>query len=152
GTALRTGFDVQPGPGNEDAGVEYFRVREIGWSGLSVGLALAFLVVACQISTERNPQHNINYFTTPSPGQSTQKIASPASDPIRVLLFFPEVNEVKNQVRGYFEALATATKKLGIEMHDRLTDAEIAGKYKVTKDGVMVFVRGTGDKEKSQTL
>jgi len=34
GLALRTGFDVQPGPGNEDAGVEYFRVREIGWSGL----------------------------------------------------------------------------------------------------------------------
>src|SRR6185369_4693532 len=67
-------------------------------------------------------------------------------------LFFPEVNEVKNQVRGYFEALASTTGKLGIEMHDRLSDAEIAGKYKVTKDGVMVFVRGTGDKEKSQTL
>jgi len=152
GLALRTGFDVQAGPGNEEAGVEYFRVREIGWSGLSVGLALSFLMVTCQVSTERNVQHDVSYFKTSSPGESTRKIVSSASDPLRVLLFFPEVNEVKNQVRGYFEALASTTGKLGIEMHDRLSDAEIAGKYKVTKDGVMVFVRGTGDKEKSQTL
>jgi gliding motility-associatede transport system auxiliary component len=152
GLALRTGFDVQPGPGNEEAGVEYFRVREIGWSGLTVGLALSFLMVTCQVANERNVQRDVSYFKTSSPGDSTRKIVATSSDSLRVLLFFPEVNEVKNQVRGYFEALAAATGKLGIEFHDRLTDADIAGKYKVTKDGVMVFVRGTGDKEKSQTL
>jgi len=152
GLALRTEFDVQSGPGNEEAGVEYFRAREIGWSGLSLGLALSFLMVTCQVANERNVQRDVSYFKTSSPGESTKKIVSSASDGLRVLLFFPEVNEVKNQVRGYFEALASATGKLGIEFHDRLTDAEIASKYKVTKDGVMVFVRGAGDKEKSQTI
>jgi hypothetical protein len=33
-----------------------------------------------------------------------------------------------------------------------LIDAELAGKYKVTKDGMVVLVRGTGDKEKSGTI
>jgi hypothetical protein len=152
GLALRTAFDVQAGPGNEEAGVEYFRVREIGWSGLSVGLALSFLMVTCQVATERNIQSDVSYFKTSSPGDSTQKIISSSSDPIKVLLFFPETNEVKNQVKGYFDALASATGKLGVEVHDRLADAELAGKYKVTKDGTMVFVRGAGDKEKSQIL
>ena len=152
GVALRTGFDVQPGPGNEDAGVEYFRVREIGWSGLSVGLALAFLMVTCQVANDRNVQRDVSYFKTSSPGESTQKIIETSSDPIKVLLFFPDPNAVKDQVKGYFDTLASRTGKLVVEQHDRLADAELAGKYKVTKDGTVVFVRGTGDKEKSQTL
>jgi len=152
GLALRTSFDVQAGPGTEEAGVEYFRVREIGWSGLSVGLALSFLMVTCQVATERNIQRDVSYFKTSSPGESTQKIVKTASDPLKVLLFFPDINQVKDQVKGYFDALASATGKLKVELHDRMTDAELAGKFKVTKDGTMVLVRGTGDKEKSQLL
>ncbi|HEX2686654.1 MAG TPA: Gldg family protein, partial [Kofleriaceae bacterium] len=152
GTALRTGFDIQSGQASEEAGVEYFRVREIGWSGLSVGLALSFLMVTCQVATERNIQRDVSYFKTSSPGDSTQKIIRSSSDPIKVLLFFPDVNEVKNQLKAYFDALASATGKLSVELRDRLTDAELAGKYKVTKDGTIVFVRGTGDKEKSQVM
>ena len=62
-----------------------------------------------------------------------------------MLLFFPEANEVKEQVKDYFEALASATGgKLAIEDHDRFVDAELAGKYKVTKDGVIVIVARHG--------
>lgn len=153
GLALRDGFDVQSGgPAEEDAAVEYFRVREIGWSGLSVGLALTFLMMTCQVSGERNIQTDVSYFKTSSPGESTRKMVSSSSDPLKVLLFFPEHNEVKDQVKGYFQALKSATGRLGVEEHDRLTDAELAGKYKVIKDGTVVLVRGTGDKEKSQTI
>ncbi len=153
GVALRGRFDVQAGPGNEEAGVEYFRVREIGWSGLSVGLALAFLMVTCQVASERNVQRDVSYFKTSSPGESTQKIIETSSDPVRVLLFFPEVNEVKEQVKRYFESLASRfPRKLIVEEYDRLTAAELSGKYKVTKDGTVVFVRGAGDKEKSQIM
>jgi hypothetical protein len=151
GVALRTAFDVSRGSG-DDAGVEYFRVREIGWSGLSVGLALAFLMVTCQVADQRNAQIDVSYFKTSSPGESTQKILTNTTDPVRALLFFPDANQVKDQVKGYFDALASATGKLSVEMHDRLADAELAGKYKVTKDGTVVLLRGTGDKEKSQTL
>jgi hypothetical protein len=152
GLALRTGFDVQSGPENDEAGVEYFRVREIGWSGLSLGLALSFLMVTCQVANERNVQRDVSYFKTSAPGESTRNIVSTSSDPLRVLLFFPSPNGVKDQVRSYFDALVTTGGKLTVEVHDRLSDAELAGKYKVTRDGTMVFVRGTGDKEKSQSM
>jgi hypothetical protein len=151
GIALRTAYDVSSGSGVE-AGVEYLRVREIGWSGLSVGLALALLLVTCQVANERNVQRDVSYFKTSSPGESTQKIVASSSDPIKVLLFFPDVNEVKTQVKSYFDAVAAATGRMTVETHDRLTDAELAGKYKVTKDGTIVLVRGTADKEKSQTI
>lgn len=150
GTALRTAFDVSAK--GDDAGVEYLRVREIGWSGLSVGLALSFLMVTCHVAEERNVQKDVSYFKTSSPGESTKKIVQTSGEPVRVLLFFPDVNEVKDQVTSYFDALAAATGKLSVERHDRLADAELSNKYKVTKDGTVVFVRGAGDKEKTQTL
>ncbi|HET9627383.1 MAG TPA: Gldg family protein [Kofleriaceae bacterium] len=153
GTALRDTFEVHATTGDE-AGVEYFRVRELGWSGFSLGLAIAFLMVTCQVSSERNVQTDVSYFKTSSPGDSTRKIVESASDQLKVLLFFPDVNEVKNQVKGYFDALSEKAPngKVSVELHDRLVDAELAGRYKVTKDGTIVLVRGTGDKEKSQTL
>jgi hypothetical protein len=152
GTALRTSFDVKRTGADEEAGVEYFRVRELGWSGLSLGLALSFLMVTCQVAGERNVQRDVSYFKTSSPGESTTKMVASSSEPIKVLLFFPDSNEVKDQVRGYFQAVASATGRLAVEVHDRLADAELAGKYKVVKDGTVVLVRGTGDKEKTQTL
>ena len=152
GIALRTGFDVQRNGADDDAGVEYFRVRELGWSGLSVGLALAFLMVTCQVADQRNVQRDVSYFKTSSPGESTVKMVASSSDPLRVLLFFPDANEVKTQVLDYFQALAQASGRLKVEPRDRLADAELANKYKVVKDGTVVLLRGDGEKEKSQTI
>jgi hypothetical protein len=149
GIAKRTGFDLKTAG---DEGVEYFRVREIGWSGLSIALATAFLMVTCNVVKERNVQRDVSYFKTSSPGDSTKRIVAASSETIKVLLFFPTTNEVKEQVKDYFAALASASGHLQLEEHDRLVDAELAGKYKVTKDGVIVLVKGTGDKEKSQTI
>jgi len=149
GLPRRTAFDLTTAG---DESVEYFRVREIGWSGLSIALATAFLMVTCNVAKERNVQRDVSYFKTSSPGESTKRIVAASSDPIKVLLFFPSTNEVKDQVKDYFTTLASASNKLEVEEHDRFVDAELAGKYKVTKDGVIVIVKGTGDKEKSQTI
>jgi hypothetical protein len=150
GIALRTGIDVKGSGGDE--GIEYMRVADVGWSGLTVALAMGFLMVTCNVASDRNIQRDVSYFKTSSPGDSTKGIVSSSQDPIKVLLFFPEPNEVKEQVKDYFQALSSATDKIQIEEHDRLVDAELAGKYKVTKDGMIVLVRGQGDKEKSGTI
>ena len=145
GIPLRTAFDLKSGT---DEGVEYRRVREIGWSGLTVAFAAALLMTTCQVASQRNHQKDVSYFKTSAPGDSSKRIVAASQDPIKVLLFFPDPNEVKDQVRDYFEQLGHVT----IEEHDRFRDAELAGKYKVNKDGVIVLVKGTGDKEKSQTI
>jgi hypothetical protein len=149
GLALRDMFDLKTGG---DEGVEYYRVREIGWSGLTIALATAFLMVTCNVAKERNVQRDVSYFKTSSPGDSTKRIVAASNETLKVMLFFPQSNEVKEQVRSYFDALQSASGHILVEEHDRLVDAEIAGKYKVTKDGVIVIIKGTGDKEKSQTI
>lgn len=149
GVPLRTGFEFKSGT---DEGVEYYRVREMGWSGLTIALAASFWMVTCSVAKERNVQKDVSYFKTASPGESTRRIVAAQSEPIKVHLFFPTSNEVKEQVRGYFDALRSAAGKIQIEEHDRFVDAELAGKYKVTKDGVIVLVKGSGDTEKSGTI
>ncbi len=149
GIALRDSIELK---GGSDEGVEYMRVADVGWMGLTVALAAAFLMVTCNVADERNIQRDVSYFKTSSPGDSTKGIVSSSSEPIKVLLFFPEPNEVKEQVKDYFKSLASSTGKIQVEEHDRLVDAELAGKYKVTKDGMVVLVRGSGDKEKSGSI
>ncbi|MBP6633674.1 MAG: Gldg family protein [Kofleriaceae bacterium] len=147
GTASRTAFDVQTETG-DDGAVEYRRVRDIAWSGLTVALAMAFLMVTCQVSNERNVRRDVSYFKTSAPGASTIAIAKSSTEKFKVLLFFPQGNEVKVEVEGYFEGLAKSTGKVEVEAHDRMVSAKLAGDYKVTKDGTVVIVRG----DKSELL
>jgi hypothetical protein len=149
GIALRDGFDVKA---SGDEGIEYMKVADVGWSGLAIAFAAAFLMVTCNVASERNVQKDVSYFKTSSPGDSTKGVVSSSEDPIRVQLWFPDPNEVKEQVKGYFEALASATNKIQVEEHDRLSEEPLAQKYKVTKDGIIVMIRGTGDKEKTATI
>jgi hypothetical protein len=151
GASLRTNFDIESTQVDESS-LEFYRARDLGWSGLSLALALSFLMVTCRVAKERNIQTDVSYFKTSAAGESTQAIVRSSVDPIRVLMFFPPGNEVKEHIYSYFEALAADTGKLEVEAHDRLSDAELAGKYKVTKDGVIVLVRGKDDKEKYQTI
>jgi hypothetical protein len=148
GTPRRDRFDIKRSADAELEGVEYLRVREIGWSGLSVALALAFTMVTCRVAEERNVSKDVSYFKTSEPGQSTINIAKSLSEPLKVLLFFPSANGVKDEVATYFASLASSSGKVQIEEYDRYVSAELAAKYKVNKDGVIVMVRG----EKSETL
>jgi ABC-type uncharacterized transport system len=149
GIALRTNFDVDE---SDEAGVEYYRVREISWSGLTIALAAAFLMVTCQVAKERNVGKDVSYFKTSSPGESTRNIVALATEPIRVHVFFPEANQVKDQVVDYFNDLKSSSGKIDLQINDRISDAELAGKYKVQKEGVVVLARGEGEAEKFFTI
>ncbi len=143
GGSLRTGFDLGAGEDKDIAAVDFFRARDVGWSGLSIALALGFLMVTCQVAKERNIQRDVSYFKTSMAGESTQNIVRTSGDPLEVHLFFPEANEAKEYVVAYFQTLADATGNVQITTHDRLAEADVAAKYNVTKDGQIVLVRGT---------
>jgi len=148
GTARRDGFDL--GVKGDDDAVEYRRVREVGLSGLTIALALGFLMVTCNVARQRNLRENTAYFKTTEAGASTRAILTNTSEPIRVLLFFPAVNEVKDEVRAYFEDLADATGKVTIEERTLVVDRKLAEQYKVQKEGAVVLVRGEGEAAKSE--
>lgn len=149
GAAMRDGFDFSD---EGDAGVDYIRVRDVSWSGLSIAFATSLLFVTCQVAKDRNVSRDVSYFKTSAPGDSTRAIASASTEPIKIHLFFPETNEVKEQVKTYFEALKSATGKVELASHDRMAETSLATRYKIGKDGIIVIARGEGDKEKFYTI
>lgn len=148
GTSRRERFDLARSAEADVEGVEYLRVREIGWSGLTVALALSLAMVTCRVAEEKNVSKDVSYFKTSSPGESTINITKSLSEPLKVLLFFPSGNAVKDEVVTYFANLSSASGKVQVEEYDRYVSADLAAKYKVNKDGVIVMIRG----EKSETL
>lgn len=133
----------------DDDAVELRRMSEMGLAGLSIALAAGFLMVTCGVAREKNIRKDVSYLRTAQPGESTRKIVESIEGPVRVHLFFPELNEVGGEVKGYFDELARLTKgKVVVESHDRLLSATLAKQYQVQKDGTVVIVKGADAKEK----
>lgn len=145
GTARRTGFSFAGVRTSERAAeaIEAFRVREMAASGLTIALAMSLLMVTCNIAEQRNVRRDLSYFKTSSPGESTIQIARSVSDPVKVLLFFPQVNPVTTEVRGYMHALAAAGGRITIEEHDWQVERQLAQEYRVPDHGAIVLVHGS---------
>jgi len=143
GAADREQLKLGGGKGTaaEEASIDGQRVSAMATSGLTIALALSFLMVTCNVADQRNIQRDVSYFRTSSPGSATVAMVSSVSDPVVAVLFFPDVNEVKEEVRGYFETLASKAGNLEIQEYDRVMASELAERLKVTKDGTIVLVK-----------
>ena len=152
---ITRGFGVhQPAAG--EGAVDTFRVREMATSGLTIALALGFLMVTCNLAEQKDIRKDVSYFKTSQPGSAvTNTVKNGFTDKLTVLLFFPENNEVGHEVEAYFKTLDEQTGgKLDIERVDRLISPKLAQDYKVSSDGTIVLVKGktAEDKGKSENI
>lgn len=122
--------------------VEAYRVTEAAAAGLTIAFAGAALFLFVYVAGERNPKVDVSYFRTSLPGSATRNMVGSLDEPLKVILFFPAVNEVKEEVRTYFEELQRATGKVEIEEHDRMAVPALARKYRAAKDATVVLVKG----------
>ncbi len=147
------GRDWFPKPGGDvadEAAVELFRVREMATSGLTIALAAAFLLVTCNVAKERDVREDVSYFKTSRPGPATVNMTTSFKEPMRVLIFFPEVNEVADEVEAYFRQLGAETGKVVVERHDRVASPGLAKELKVNVDGTVVLMRGETPEDKAK--
>jgi len=124
------------------AGVEALRVRGMARAGLTVALVAAFLMVSGYIATARDRSLDLSYFRTSSPGDATKAIVQSMETPLRVLLFYPEVNQVKDEALRYFQALARSDNRIVIESHDRLVRPDVAREFSIAEDGMIALAMG----------
>jgi gliding motility-associatede transport system auxiliary component len=129
-------------PMRHAARIEWRRVRDALGGGLGLGLAAVYGALFAFVASELDVKADFSYFHTARPGESTKKIAASASEPIKVLAFFPQVNEVGTEVAGYLRDLGKSAPKLDVEIYDRLLVPQIAKDAKVSDDGVVVLERG----------
>ncbi len=117
------------------------------WAAASAGLTLvlagvygALLVYAAGAVTWKA---DYSYFKTSRPSEPTRKIAASLAEPVRVVAFFPDVNEVRSEVASYLRELAVGMPKLQVQVADRLLAPKLAKELHATQDGVIVFARGS---------
>jgi gliding motility-associatede transport system auxiliary component len=140
-----TGRDWFPTPGEkvaDEAAVELYRVREMATSGLTMALAAAFLLVTCNTMKDRDWRKDVSYFKTSAPGSATANMAKSLSEPLHVLVFFPPVNEVADEVENYFGDLNDKAGNVVVQRIDRDLEPAVAEAFKVTADGTVVLAKG----------
>jgi hypothetical protein len=122
--------------------IESRRVFSAEAAGLTLALAAIYGALFTYTAGELNLKADYSYFRTSKPGDSTKNIVRTLQEPIKVMLFFPPLNDVGREVTGYVQELAPLSPKFSYEVHDRLLEPALAKEWKVTQDGTMVIGRG----------
>lgn len=135
-------------PMREAEHVEWRRVRDALFAGVTLSLAIAYGSLFTYVADALDLRADFSYFRTSKPSDSTIKILDNLPDKVRIVGFFPPVNEVGTEVEGYLNDLARASERVQVEMHDRLLVPELAKQAKVSQDGTVVVMRG----EQQETL
>ncbi len=129
-------------PMRRAAHVEARRVRAAIAAATSIAFALIYVGLFTYAAGELDLKVDFSYFRTARPSDSTKKIAESSADPIKVMAFFPQLNEVGLEVDGYLRELKSAAPSLKVETYDRLLVPAVAKEAKVSQDGVLVLSRG----------
>jgi hypothetical protein len=119
------------------------RVRAAAMAGAAMAMVVVYGSLLVYASGGIKKRWDYSYFKTSRPGESTVKIAKSLSDPVRVVAFFPEVSEVKNEVEGYLKELAASSPKLKVEVRDRLLAPKLAKELRANQDGVVILSKGS---------
>ena len=142
-SALGAAWAMGTRQGGEEADeVEALRVREAAATGLTVAMAGAALLLLGWVASDRDRTLDLSYFRTASPGTSTREVVASLEEPLRVTMFFPEVNAVKDEVLTYFSALADLTGRVEIEVFDGMEVPELARELTVSSDGTVLLRSG----------
>ncbi len=122
--------------------VEWRRVRNAMLAGIGISVAAVYGALFTYGSAELDIRSDFSYFRTSRPSESTRKLAATMTEPIKVLAFFPPVNEVGNEAIAYLEDLRKSSPKIDLQIADRLVSPTLAKDARVTQDGVIVIQRG----------
>ncbi len=119
------------------------RVRAAASAGLTLAMAATYGALLVYAAGGVPWKADYSYFKTSRPSESTRKVAASLAEPVKVVAFFPDVNEVRNEVQSYLRELAAGIPKLQVQVSDRLLSPKLAKELRATQDGVIVFSRGS---------
>lgn len=118
------------------------RVRAAAMAGGALAMVAVYGSLLVYAAGGIEKKWDYSYFKTSRPGESTKKIAASITEPIRVVAFYPEVNEVRGEVESYLKELAASSPKLKVEVRDRLLAPKLAKELRATQDGVVILSKG----------
>jgi len=122
--------------------VELRRIHMSAASGATVGLAATYLFAANYVASTFEVRRDLSYFKVTEPSESTLRMVRGLNEPVEVVLFFPEANEVLEQVRPYFDTLARQSRSLRVRVTDQVLEPALAREHRVRGNGNVLVLRG----------
>jgi hypothetical protein len=119
---------------------------------VSIGLALVFVVSLNYVAVEKDVRKDLSYFQTTRPSEATLRRVENLSEPIRVVLFYPPVNDVLTELRPYFDDVDAASDEVDVEVHDHALDPETTRRHRVRDNGFVVLIKGEGEGEQAESF
>lgn len=132
--------------------VHPLRLRAALDGGLTLAFGLGMLFPLNYLATELNQRYDFGFFKTTAVGSTTRATVGELTEPLKVVLFFPPSSEVLREVRPYFDDLADDAAMVSVEVADQTMEPELAKKWKVRDNGTIVFVKGEGDDERTESV
>lgn len=121
--------------------VDLGRVKAAMLSALGVSFALVFCFAIGYVSSERDVKVDLAYFRTAKAGEATGKLVQLLDKPVKVALFFPPANEVREEVDSYFADLTRKSRHLVVENYDHALHPQKARELGVSGNGAIVIQR-----------
>jgi hypothetical protein len=131
------------------------RISEAGFAGLGIAFAISMMFPLNYVAHETNVRWDHSYFKTASPGDVTLASIENLEEPIQAWLFFPTTLDVTEEIRTYFDQIAShpgASSKIDIAFVDHALEGDLAKELKVQKNGTIALVRGTGEDQQVQRI
>ncbi|MGC4063189.1 MAG: Gldg family protein [Polyangiaceae bacterium] len=140
---LPLGFaEAALGPMRKARHPESRRVVAAASAGLTVALALGYLGLFVGAAHRYGVAADYAYFKTAKPSESTLAVARNLKEPVRIVAFFPALNEVRNEVDRYLRDVSRNNAKVRVEFVDRVLEPKVAREMRVSQDGTLVLSRG----------
>jgi len=130
--------------------IELRRVGAAAGTGLAISLSLVFVASINFVATERDVTEDLSYLKTTRPSEQTIRMAQRVDEPVEIALFYPEVNEVLDRLRPYFDELAAASDQVTVTVRDHALSYEVAQRHRVPRNGFVVLLRGEGDGQQAE--
>jgi len=132
--------------------VELRRVRSSAQAGISLALALVFLVSINYVASEDGLKTDLSYFRTTEPSEGTLRMVEGLAEPIQVVLMYPDVNEVYEQLVPYFDRVGGASDQLQVEQLDHALAVSLAQQHRIRGNGFVLLLRGEGDEQQVESF
>jgi len=130
--------------------IELRRVSASAGTGLSLSLSLVFVISMNYVATERDFTEDLSYLKTTEPSEQTLRMAARLDEPVQVMLFYPQVNEVLDRLRPYFDQLDAASEEITVAVADHALSYEIAQRHRIPRNGFVVILRGEDDSQQAE--
>ena len=123
--------------------------RRVAFSAAS-GLAVAWLVASMFLLNYGGNAHNrkwdMSFQRTASPSEDAGRLVESLNEPFEVFLFYPEANEVLEELSAYFEGLASRSDLFEVRVYDHVMEPKLAKELGARQNGNLVYRYG-GKKE-----